>query len=174
VPLAPVARTVADHVLELRRLDRVQAVVAEAVQRRLCTVADLALELEAGPRRGSRLFREALQDVGYGAHSVPEATAGRLLRRAGMMGYHQNAEICVGGQRFVADFLLDDLLAVLEVDSTEFHLSPEDHDATLLRDQTLQASGYSVLHVKPSQLRDPIRFVAIVRGWLSSLAQRSA
>ena len=31
VPLAPVARAVADYVLELRQADRVQAVVAEAV-----------------------------------------------------------------------------------------------------------------------------------------------
>jgi very-short-patch-repair endonuclease len=174
LPLAPVARAVADHALELRRLDRVQALVAEAVQGKRCTVTDLAAELAAGPRRDSRLLREALRDVGYGAHSVPEATAARLLRRAALTGFEQNADIHVDGKRFVADFLWRGLRAVLEIDSTEYHLTPEDHTATLARDQLLQAAGYAVLHVKPSQLRDPARFVAIVWSWLTALARRSA
>ena len=174
LPLAPVARAVADHVVSIGRLDRVQAVVAEAVQRKLCVVADLAVELEAGPRRGSRLFREALRDVGYGARSVPEARAGRLLRAAGVTGFVQNAELRVGNRRFVADFLWDELRAVLEIDSTEHHLSPEDHAATLERDQVLQAAGYVVLHVKPSQLRDPDSFVALIVAWLAAVDDRSS
>ena len=129
--LAPAARAVADHVVELRRPDRVQAVVAEVVQRGLCAVNDLAAELESGPRRGSRLFREALEAVGYGAHSVPEARAGRLLRRAGVVGFEQNAELWVAGRRLVADFMWRDLAAILEIDSTEYHLSPIDHERTL-------------------------------------------
>jgi very-short-patch-repair endonuclease len=174
VPLASVARAVADHVVTLRRLDQVQSVVAEAVQRRLCVVADLAVELEAGPRRGSRLFREALRDVGYGAHSVPEARAGRLLRQAGISGFSQNVEIRVGNRWFVADFLWSEVRAVLEIDSTEHHLSPEDHAATLEHDQVLQAAGYAVLHVKPSQLRDPDTFTALVQAWLAAVARRTA
>jgi hypothetical protein len=71
LPLAPVARAVADHVVTVSRADRVQAVVAEAVQRGLCGVDELAAELEAGPRRGSRPFRAALREIGYGARSVP-------------------------------------------------------------------------------------------------------
>jgi hypothetical protein len=91
LPLAPVARAVADQALQLRRLDRVQAVVAEAVQRRMCDVAELAAELEAGPRQGSRLLRAALRDVGYGALSVPEAKAARLMRKAAIAEFEQNA-----------------------------------------------------------------------------------
>jgi len=165
---------VADHVVTVRRLDHVQAVVAHAVQRKLCTVAELAVELEAGPRRGSRPFREALRDVGYGAHSVPEARAGRLLRAAGVTGFEQNASIQVPGRTFVADFLWLELRAVLEIDSTEHHLSPEDHAATLERDQALQAAGYIVLRVKPSQLRDSDAFVALIRAWLAAIARRTA
>jgi very-short-patch-repair endonuclease len=173
LPLAPVARAVADHVVGLRHLDQVQAIVAHAVQRKLCTVADLAVELDAGPRRGSRLFREALRDVGFGANSVPEARAGRLLRAAGVTGFVQNAEVRVGDRRLLADFLWPELRAVLEIDSTEFHLTPEDHDATLARDQLLQAAGYIVLHVKPSQLRDAEAFVALIRAWLVAVARRT-
>lgn len=173
LPLAAVARAVADHVVTVRRLDRVQAVVAEAVQRRLCPVADLAAELDAGPRRGSRLFRDALRDVGHGAHSAPEARAGRLLRAAGVTGFVQNGEIRAGGRRFVADFLWPELKAVLEIDSTEYHLSPQDHVATLDRDQLLQAAGYVVLHVTPAQLRDGGSFVALIQDWLAAVARRT-
>jgi very-short-patch-repair endonuclease len=63
---------------------------------------------------------------------------------------------------------------VLEIDSTEYHLTPADHDRTLARDQVLQAAGYAVLHVKPSQLRDAAVFVQLVRDWLAALARRSA
>jgi very-short-patch-repair endonuclease len=174
LPLAPVARAVADQALQLHRLDRVQAVVAEAVQRRMCDVDELASELEAGPRQGSRLLRAALRDVGYGALSVPEAKAGRLLRKAAITGFQQNAAVHVGGRRLVVDFLWRDVRAVLEVDSTEYHLTPVDHDRTLARDQALQAAGYVVLHVKPSQLRDAAVFVQLVRDWLAALARRSA
>lgn len=82
VPLAPVPRAVADHVVRLRNPGQVQAVVAEAIQRRMCTVADLVAELEAGPRQGSKPFRDALRDVGYGPFRArgeggPAAAAGR-------------------------------------------------------------------------------------------------
>ena len=137
-------------------------------------MADLATELESGPRRGSRLFREALRDTAYGAHSVPEAKAGRLLRSAGLTGFEQNAEIVLRGRRFVADFVWRELRAALEIDSTEYHLSPRDHRTTLERDQLLQAGGYAVLHVKPSQLHDRATFVRIVREWLASLARRAS
>lgn len=127
-----------------------------------------------GTRRGSRLFREALRDVAYGAHSVPEAKAGRLLRSAGLTGFEQNAQIVVRGRRFVADFLWRELRAALEIDSTEYHLSPRDHEATLERDQMLRTGGYAVLHVKPSQLRHPAAFVGIVGDWLASLSRRAS
>jgi very-short-patch-repair endonuclease len=105
---------------------------------------------------------------------VPEARAGRLLRAAGVTGFEQNTDVWVGDQRFVADFLWLELRAVLEIDSTEFHLTPEDHAATLARDHVLQAAGYIVLHVKPSQLRDADSFVTLIRAWLAALTWRRA
>ncbi len=48
----------------LTRFDDVRQVVCEAVQRRACSVAELTEELEAGPVKGSALFREALAEVG--------------------------------------------------------------------------------------------------------------
>ncbi len=173
-PLAPVARAVADHVLTLRRLSDVHAVLGAAIQQGVCTVAELAVELEAGPQRGSRPFREALQDVGYNAHSAPEARAGRWLRAAGVRGFEQNGRITVGRRVYVGDFVWRTRRAVLELDSVEFHFRVEDQEATLLRDQALQLAGWTVLHVKPSQLRDGAAFTELVRAWLDALGSRSA
>jgi hypothetical protein len=165
VAVAPAARAVADYCVTLRRLRDVQAVVGYAIQQRQCTVADLAEELEAGPRRGSRHLREALVDAGYGAHSAPEALAGRILRSAGI-AMEQNAEIRVGLRTFVADFLDRDRRAILEIDSVAHHFSFEDQDTTLARDHLLQAAGYRVLHVKPRQLQHESAFARLVGSWL--------
>jgi very-short-patch-repair endonuclease len=97
-----------------------------------------------------------------------------LLRRAHIAAFTQNAEIHAGGRWFVADFLWDGLRAVLEIDSTEHHLSPEDHTKTLECDQQLQAAGYVVLHVKPSQLPNASRFVQLVAASLDAVAHRSS
>jgi very-short-patch-repair endonuclease len=85
----------------------------------------------------------------------------------------QNATIHLGRRIRVADFYWDELRAVLEIDSTEHHLSPADHAATLERDQLLQIAGYVVLHVKPSQVRDGDAFVALIRRWLAAVTDRS-
>jgi very-short-patch-repair endonuclease len=174
IPLAPVARMVADFGLTASGSDEIRVTVGAAVQRRLCTVAQIGRELDSGPRNGSRLLRSALADVGFGAHSMPEARAGTLLRHSGVTGFAQNAEVLAGGRRFVADFLWRSLLAILEIDSTEHHLSPLDHERTLRRDQVLQGAGYAVLHVTPRQLRDAAGFVGLVQSWLAALSVRRA
>ncbi len=173
--VASAARCVADTVIGMRPLAAVQAIVSRAVQQGLCSVGDLAEELEHVPRRGSRNLREALEDAGHGAHSPAEALAGRALRAAGLTQFEQNVEIRADGRRFVADFLDRARRAVLEIDSTEYHLRESDHDATLRRDQLLQAAGFAVLHVKPRQVRDdPAGFVRIVRAWLRALDTRTS
>ena len=66
------ARAVADTVRGMTSLRDVRAVVADAVQRRRCTIKDLLTELDAGPNAGSVLFREALTDVAEGIRSAAE------------------------------------------------------------------------------------------------------
>ena len=73
IRFAKVPRAVADAARSLTRFDDVRQVVCGAVQRRACSVAELTEELEAGPVRGSALFREALAEVGDGVRSVAEA-----------------------------------------------------------------------------------------------------
>jgi very-short-patch-repair endonuclease len=167
---APAARAVADLALELRRIDDVRTLVAQAVRARLCTVDEVRIELLAGPRRGSALLRTALTEVGGGAWSAPEARAARLLRAAGLGPFEQNAriELPTGGY-VIVDFLWRELDAILEIDSVEHHLDPVQWRATMDRHLALETLGFAVVHRTPSTVRnEPARFVGEIGAWLAA------
>jgi len=172
---ADLARAVADHALDLHNLDDVRTLIAQAVRAGHCTTSELGIQLLEGPRRGSAHLRRALADVGAGAWSAPEARTAALLRRAGLGGFVQNAEIRLPVGRIVrADFLWPELRAVLEIDSAEFHLDPADWRRTMARHRALEAAGYSVVHVPPSLVRDePERFTGEIRTWLTTRRRES-
>lgn len=153
--VAPVSRAVVDACRRLRALDRVQALVAEAVQRDMCTVSSLAEELAQHPSAGTKLVRLVLKDVGANAHSVPEITLARRLRAAGVRDFEQNAEICDDAGLWLArgDFVWRTRRAVVEVDSVAYHLSPADQWRTQQRHNRLEAAGWGVLHYAPHRIR---------------------
>ena len=166
--LAPVARAVADHCLTCRWLDDVRATVARAVQHQLCTVEQLQSEYDGGPRRGSALLRTALTEIQQGAASAPEARAGAALRKAELGPFEQNARIDLpGGGYYVADFLWRELRAVLEIDSVEYHFDQAEWARTLRRHRELEAAGYSVIHMRPAEVRNEASFVRAVESWLA-------
>jgi very-short-patch-repair endonuclease len=174
--VAPVARAVVDACLRLVDPDRVRAVVAEPVQRWLCSVADIADWLALAPSRGSALTRRALEEIQLGAHSAAEAKVGRLLRLAGIQPFEQNVEVhAVDGTRLArGDFVWRELRAVLEVDSIAYHLSPDDQRRTQQRHNRLQAGGWAVLHYAPAAIRDnPDKVVAEVRAFLAVRARHT-
>lgn len=162
------ARAAADLAVTISRLDDVRALVARVVQDSHCTLAELGAELEAGPRRGSKHLRQALAEVGWGAASAPEAEAARILRRAGIAGFQQNAPLHLpnGTVRYV-DFYWAALRACLEIDSVEYHFERDEWAGTWNRHLDLAKFGYSVIHRPPSALADPDRFVRDVAGWLA-------
>jgi hypothetical protein len=161
-------RAVADHALTLKRLGDVRALVARAVSRFGCSVAELITELDAGPRRGSAHLRTALAETGRSA-SGPEALAARILRRAGLTGFEQNAAIRLpDGSRYYADFLWPELRAILEIDSIEYHFDPDDWSGTWDRHLDLTSAGYAVVHRPPSALKNPAKFTRDIRAFLAS------
>jgi very-short-patch-repair endonuclease len=168
----PPARAVTDIALESRRLDDVRTLVAQAVRARLCTVEELAAELRVAARRGSAHLRQAIDEVGAGAWSAPEAQAAVLLRRAGLTPFEQNWTIHLpGGGVVIADFCWPHLRAVLEIDSYEHHSLPVDAERTDTKHIALETLGYSVIHRTPRYLiRQPDAFVAGVRAWLDARA----
>ena len=170
--LAP--RAVADTVRGLTSLRDVRAVVADAVQRRRCEVQELAAELNAGPKAGSALFREALTDVADGIRSAAEGDLKDLLRTSGLPMPLFNAMV-FAGDTFVAkpDAWWPEFGVAVEVDSREWHMSPEDHARTLERQRRMGKHGIVVLPFTPKQIRkQPAAVVAEIRDALASARGR--
>jgi hypothetical protein len=154
----PPARAVADAARGMTSLRDVRAVVADAVQRRACQVRDLAAELAAGPNAGSALFRAALADVADGIRSVAEADLKDLLARARIPMPLFNPALYDRDGTFIArpDAWWPELGIAIEVDSREWHLSPEDHAHTLARGRRMGKYQIVVLRFTPNQIRsDP-------------------
>lgn len=152
----PPSRAVADTVRKMNSLRDVRAIVADAVQRRACQVLDLAAELGEGPRPGSALFREALADVADGIRSVTEADLKDLLAKARIPMPLFNPELYGNDGTFIArpDAWWPELGIAIEVDSREWHLSPQDHADTLARGRRMAKYQIVVLRFTPRQLRD--------------------
>jgi hypothetical protein len=164
--LAP--RAIADTVRELTSLRDVQAVIADAVQRRRCEVSELAAELNAGPRARSALFREALADVSEGIRSAAEGDLKDLLAKSGLPMPLFNASV-YDGSTFIArpDAWWPEFGVAVEVDSREWHMSPQDHARTLERQQRMGKYGIVVLPFTPSQIRkQPAEVLATIRDAL--------
>jgi len=167
--LAP--RAVADTAWRLTSLRDVRAVVADAVQIGRCTVSQLTAELSEGPIRGSAMFRSALAEVAEGIRSTAEGDLRDLIRvnRLPMPMFNPSLyenDVFLGRP----DAWWPDAGVVAEVDSREWHLSPEDWDRTRRRHDRMAAAGIILLHFSPNQIRrepaDVVRMIkqALQRG----------
>jgi hypothetical protein len=151
---APPARAVADAVPRLNRFDDVRAVAAGAVQKGLCTVADLAAELALRPRREAGLLRAVLSEVAEGIRSPAEGDFRDLILRGGLPVPLLNARLYRGQQLLATpDAWWPQAGVAAEVDSREWHLSPDAWEQTMLRHARMTAAGVLVLHFSPRQVR---------------------
>jgi very-short-patch-repair endonuclease len=174
VTYAPPNRAAADAARELTSLDAVRAVVAQAVQQRWCSVEGLGAELRLGPRRGSAPLRQVLAEVTSGVRSVPEGDLRRLLEAAGIPKPLFNAQVYAGND-FIArpDAWWPAAGVAVEVDSKEWHLSPEHWQQTMSRHTWMSAHGIIVLHFTPAQIRhESAMVIAQIRSALASGAAR--
>jgi len=165
------ARAVADAIRDLTSLRDVRAMVADAVQRRTCTVRALGEELNKGPNRGSMLFREALTDVADGIRSAAEGDLKDLLAKSGLPMPLFNASIYDAQGTFIArpDAWWPKYGVALEVDSHEWHLSPHDHTRTLERQRRMGKYGIVVLPFTPKDIRtQPADIINTIRHALET------
>ena len=165
------ARAVADAVRDLTSLRDVRAMVADAVQRGHCNVADLSTELSVGPSVGSKLFREALTDVADGIRSAAEGDLKDLLAKSGLPMPLFNASLYEGDGTFIArpDAWWPDCGVAVEVESHEWHLSPHDHTRTLERQRRMGKRGILVLPFTPREIRtQPAKVLAAIRDALET------
>jgi hypothetical protein len=155
VPLAPPARAVVDAARRLRSRREITELISDAVQRRLCTVAQLSIELSEGGRRGSSTPRRVLQDVSAGVLSAAEADAKRLWQRSGLPEPWWNARVHdVDGRLLgIADAWWDDVCLAWEINSFEWHLAPEDYAREQEKRARFAAAGINVLPTLPRRMR---------------------
>ena len=120
-----------------------RAVVAEAVQNGRCDLGSLISELNEGPSTGSRALRMALGEVGDGIRSAAEADLKTLIRRSDLERPMYNATLYAADGTFlgIADAWWARAGVVAEVDSRQYHLSPEDYARTTQRHNHMTAYG---------------------------------
>jgi hypothetical protein len=172
--IAPPARAVADTVRGLASLREVRAVVADAVQQGRCEIRQLHAELVAGPNLGSARFREALSDVADGIRSTAEADLKDLLAKSKLPMPLFNPSL-YDGDTFIAkpDAWWPEFGVAVEVDSKQWHLSPEDHESTLTRGRRMGVHQIVVLRFTPKQLRThPAEVIKDIRAALTSARGR--
>jgi hypothetical protein len=154
--LCSIARAVADAARQLDDLRDVRAVVAEAVQSGRTTVSALRRELDLAGSHRTRLFRVALNEVSGGARSAPEAELAEELARSRVLPVvaWNVALIALDGTALpTPDGWIDDTGIAIEVDSREYHLSPDDWQRSMRRHNELAAHGVLVLHFTPAEIR---------------------
>lgn len=170
-----VARAVADACRGLSDLRAVRTTVAEAVQRGLTTIDALQDELDRAGSNRTALFRRALREIESGARSAPEIDLQETLRPSTILPsicWNPQLKAHDGTPLPSPDGWLPDAGIALEVDSREYHLSPEDWQRTMRRHNVLTAHGALVLHFTPSEVRGRRR---AVRGMVERAYQeRSA
>jgi very-short-patch-repair endonuclease len=171
---APSARAVADATRLLASLRDVRAVVADAVQRGRCLPQSLVAELNAGPKRQSAQLRLVLGEIADGIRSTAEADLKDLIKRSHLPEPLFNARLFVGNAFIAApDCWWPDAGVVVEVDSREWHLSPEGWERTMSRRSRMSSHGIVVLHFTPHQIRTEPREVAeVIRSALQAAADR--
>ena len=161
VRFAEAARAVADAARELGSFREVRAVAADAVQRRRCRLDQLADELAHAPVRQSAWLRRTLAEVADGVRSVAEGDLRDLIRGEGLPPPLFNARLYVGPEFLaVPDAWWPDRGVVVEVESREWHLSPEDWERTLRRSTRMSALGINVMHFTPQRIRTEAAAVA--------------
>jgi hypothetical protein len=166
VRVVPIARALVDTALADGRVQPVRALVTSAIQRELCSIEELRVQLRLAPRRGSAVLRRALSDAIGGARSAAEADAADRLRAYGVPAFELNVPIVYDNEVIaVADMLWRELRAVLEIDSREFHFSEGDWKATTVRHNRLTTVGLALTHYPPSAIRGT-SWAAEVAKWL--------
>jgi hypothetical protein len=148
-------RAVADAARGMTRLSDVRAVVAEAVQRGRCDLASLVRELNDGPSAGSRFYRAALGEIADGIRSAAEADLKDLIGKSGIEKPLYNPKLYTTGGIFlgIPDAWWQRAGVAAEVDSREYHISPEDQERTTTRHNRMEGHGIHVLHFRPSAIK---------------------
>jgi hypothetical protein len=158
--LAP--RALADTARQMTDLGEVRALIAGAIQQRVCPLGALAFELSESGRQHSALLRQVLGEAREGIRSVAEGELRDLIKRAGLPMPVFNPRLRTADGEFIAspDAWWADAGVAVEIDSREWHLSPADWEETMRRHDAMIRHGILLLHFSPAQVRQEHTAVA--------------
>ncbi|GAA4992328.1 hypothetical protein WHI96_08235 [Pseudonocardia tropica] len=160
-PVAPPARCLVDAAARHTDADAVRAMVADAVQRGVCTVADLATELDEPRRPYTARARAAFLEVADGTRSAAEAWAREVVRRSPLPAPRWNVALRDGTGRLlgVVDAYWDAVGLAWEIQSRGFHLGPEAFTRDVQKQVDLPRAGVVLLPTLAGRLRTAPRAV---------------
>ena len=149
------ARAVADAAHRFASLDDVRTVVAEAVQKRACTIAEIGIELEKGSCRDTANLRAALAELRAGIRSAAEARFFERIERSDLPMPAFNVRLVTADDTFIAqvDAWWADAGVAVEIDSQEFHFSRADWLRTDARHSRMLKYGILPHHFAPSRIK---------------------
>jgi hypothetical protein len=154
IRFARVGRAVADAAHGFTTLDDVRTVVAEAVQRRACTIAEIGLELEGGCTRDSIHLRTALAEVRAGARSAAEARFLKRLEHSDLPAPELNVFLIAADGTDIGeiDAWWPDAGVAVEIDSQEYHFYRADWLRTYAKHGRMLKYGIFPHHFPPSRV----------------------
>ncbi|ANY05205.1 hypothetical protein AFB00_01505 [Pseudonocardia sp. HH130630-07] len=141
--VAPPARCLVDAAARCTDLDVVRAMLADAVQRGACRIADLADELDEPRRPYTARARTAFLEVADGTRSAAEAWAREVVRRSSLPAPRWNVALYLPGGELlgVVDAYWDDVGLAWEIQSRRFHLGPQAFDRDVRKQVDLPRAG---------------------------------
>jgi very-short-patch-repair endonuclease len=135
-----------------RRAD-VDHVVADVLQRGLCSVRDLEDEAVLLARRLTPWLQQAIADARRGMRSVGEADLRRAVVAAGLPEPEWGAAVQTPLGTFFVDAHWRRQRVAVEADGAAFHLSAADWAADLRRQNALQSVPVTLLRFPVRRLR---------------------
>ncbi len=148
-------RAIADAVRGYREIEDARSLICTAIQRRQCSLAGLASELSAGPKRGSALLRQGLRDAAKGIWSAAEGQLMDLIERSDLPEPEYNVALYASDGEFlgIVDAWWEQAGVAAEVDSREFHFSGEDWRETMRRHNQLTKHRVQLMHFPPVRIQ---------------------
>jgi hypothetical protein len=170
IQLAMPPRAIIDAAQHLVSMPDLRAVVAGAVQLRLCTLEEMRAELSSSRNRNAAKLRLVFEEVAAGIRSAPEADLMELIRRADLPAPLYNPDLYLDSV-FLArpDAWWREVSVAAEVDSRAHHSSADDWQRTMRRHTRMTAAGIRLLHFSPAEIRtEPLMVVGRLKQALQS------
>ncbi|MFH7599938.1 hypothetical protein WDV06_33295 [Streptomyces racemochromogenes] len=176
VPVAPVARAVADAVAQLDDADAVRRILSEAVRAGHCEPAAVVRELTVARLLNRPHVVEAVESLLAEGRAIAEDRLYQLVRGYELPEPVWNVDLRLPGGPHLGgvDAYWPEEAVAVEID-TRAPRQGEDEDwaEAVRKRETLERLGVTVLHLTPRKLRDwPEQQAAVVRTALTASCDR--